>query len=637
MSKLFEPIKIGNLEIKNRLMMSAMGTSFLHSDGICNERLAAYLIERAKGGWGLIVTEMTKVSGDSQFPTMGMYNDEQVESFKPIIQEIHKYDTRIFCQLFHLGRRDLSLFRNGAAPIAPSAIAVAPNGEIPKEMSTSEVWEMIEKFALAALNAKRAGFDGVEVHCGHGWLLSSFLSPIYNKRTDEFSGSIAERAKIVIEIIKAIKEKCGKDFTTTIKLTTQEYVDGGLSIEEVKTMAWLFEKAGVDAIHCTQGIMLSSYTTNPPSCTPRAYYLENALAIKSVVNIPVMAVGRINDPDLAERILETTNIDMISMARASLADPELPNKVKEGRAEEIIRCVGCLQMCLGAEPGAGIGCALNPKTGKEYLLKKEKQESKKKVIVIGGGVSGCEAAIAAAENGHEVTLYEQDDKLGGQWLAARIPVGKEEFGSFLKWQKTRLKQLGVKVLLNTKFALDNIKGDKADVIIVACGGSPIIPGIEGINENIVVTANDLLLGKKVAGKQVVIIGGGLVGAELADHLSFYGSQVCIVEMADDIAKEVHPNVRVKLLERLSKRKVKVLVNSKAKEIKEGAVVIENKNGEIRELEADTIALAVGSRSNNELYEQLKLCDVDVKVVGDALSVKMGSKNILEGFWCGYEI
>jgi len=637
LNALFEPIKIGSLEIKNRLMLSAMGTKFLQADGICNDRLAQYLITRAKGGWGLIVTEMTRVSGDSHISVAGIYNEEQVKSFQPVVAEVHRYRARIFMQLFHPGRRDSRVLRDGEAPIAPSAIGIAPNSEIPREMTTAEVWQMVDAFANAAANAKKAGFDGVEIHCGHGWLLSAFLSPISNKRVDEFGGSIAGRSKLVIEIIKAIKKKCGCDFPVTMKLTVQEYVDGGLGLEEVKTMAWLFEKAGIDAIHCTQGIMLSNETTNPPSCTPRAFYLENALAIKSVVHVPVIAVGRINDPDLAERILETTEIDMISMARASLADPDFPRKVQENQTSDIIRCVGCLQMCLGAKPGAGIGCMLNPKTGKEYLYQQKQIAEAKKVAVIGGGVSGCAAAIAAAENGHHVTLYEQDSVLGGQWLAARVPVGKEEFGSFLQWQRQRLEKLGVKIFLNQMVTAELLLKQEFDVVIAATGGNPIIPPIKGATTDNVVMANDVLLGKKTVGKQVVVIGGGLVGTELADQIAFYGSQVCVVEMADAIAKDAVGNARTKLLERLAKRQVQVFTKTKVVEIVCGKVIAVDSDGTQIEIPADTIVMAVGSKPNNLLATQLKEHGSQVKVVGDAAKVKMGSENIAEGFIAGYEI
>lgn len=634
--KLFTPMKIGAMEIKNRLMMSAMDTYYVGSDGICNERMAQYLITRAKGGWGLIVTEMTRVSADSGMPILGMYNDAQEEAFKPVVAEIHKYGSKLLMQLVHPGRRETKATRTDAS-LAPSVIAVGPGTDLPREMTTEEVWVMIEQYISAAQRAQRAGFDGVEIHLGHAWLLSSFLSPISNKRLDEFGGSIAARAKIAVEIIKGIKARCGKDFVVTAKLSTQEYVDGGLGIEESKVMAWMFEKAGLDAIHCSQGIFLSNYKTNPPSCTPRGAYLENARAIKSVVHIPVIAVGRINDPDLAECILETTNLDMISMARASLADPDFPNKVQENRVDDIIRCVGCLQMCLGCDPKAGMSCMLNLMTGREWQYSGQKTKQRKKVYVAGGGVSGCEAAIAAAEKGHQVELFEASGQLGGQWLAARIPVGKEEFGAFLKWQKRRMEQLGVEVHLNTALTKAKVETAHPDAVLIATGAKPFVPPIKGV-ENGVLLANDVLLGQINVGKQVVVIGGGLVGAELADQLSFYGSDVTIIEMMDAVAKEAQKNVRHELLERLEKRHVRLLTGVKVVEIGDGFVTVENKDG-VQEtlLDVDSAVLAVGSRPVCALKEELQDYTGTVKVIGDTAKVKLGSDNITEAFLAGYTL
>lgn len=636
--KLFEPIQIGNMIVKNRLQLSPMGTHYVGVDGVCNERLAQYLIARARGGWGIIVTEMCRVSEDTNMTIIGMYNEAQVKAFKAVTKEIHRYGAKILVQLVHMGRRDTSVLRNGQLPLAATIIPVKPNGDLQHEMTTEEVWAMIKTYITAAENAKKAGFDGVELHCGHGWLLSSFLSPISNKRLDEFGGSIANRCKIVLEIIRGIKERCGKDFVVTVKHTTREYVDGGIDIEESKVMAWLMEKAGADAFHCTQGIMLSNYETNPPSCTPRAYYLENAKAIKSVVKVPVIALGRINDPDLAECILETTDLDMISMARASLADPDFPNKVKVGRTDDIIRCVGCLQMCLGAKPGAGIGCMLNPMTGREWKYLNKKAKIKRRVYVAGGGVSGCAAAIAAAQQGHQVVLYEQSKQLGGQWLAARIPVGKEEFGAFVKWQTRRLEQLGVKIKYNTPLTRYIVDCEKPDIVIIATGGTPLIPSIKGVNEENIVLANDILLGKKVAGEKVIIIGGGLVGAEVADQVAFYGSQVTIIEMKEQIAKEAQSNVRYRLLERLQKRNVTLLTNTKLIEVKDRAVILKKENGdELTITDIDTIIMAVGSSPNKALQEELIGCAAKVVVIGDAERIKLGSENITEAFITGYEI
>ncbi len=632
MKKVFEEVKIGSIILKNRLMVSAMDSNYIKSDGCATEQFEAYIAERAKGGWGLIVTEMCNVMGDSKKPVVGLYNDMQVESYKKITAQVHDFGSKIFVQLFHPGRRDSTANRGGIAPLAPSAIA-APGGDIPHEMTIPEIEALVEAFGDAAVRAKKAGFDGVEIHCGHGWLLSAFLSPISNRRTDIYGGSTARRTKVVVDIIHNIKEKVGNDYPVTMKFSVAEYLPGGMTLAEAKVMAKIFEKAGIDAIHCTQGMFLAGHIANPPAIVPKANYIENAKAIKSVVSIPVIAVGRLNDPQIITEIIEDSDIDVIAMGRGSLADPYFPIKMQEGREDDIVRCVGCSQGCIGAATeGKPISCLANPLCGREWLYAgKEKTKNKKKVYIAGGGVSGCMAAITAAENGHDVTLFEKETILGGQWRAAIVPVGKEEFSSLLIWQRHRLDQLGVKVQLNQALTGKIVKQEKPDVVLVATGGVPFIPPIKGINSSYVVTAVDVLLGRKNVGKKVLVIGGGLVGAEVAEHLALYHSQVTIVEMGEELAVDAVSNVKFYLMENLKKAQVNTLTSAKVVEIAENKVILQQDGAEQILEGYDTIVLAAGTKSENSLLTELSELEIPVIAIGDAAKTKDGLANILEGF------
>lgn len=403
--------------------------------------------------------------------------------------------------------------------------------ETPRELTVEEIHQLVEQFGDCARRAQQAGFDGVEVHGAHGYLVGAFASPFANKRCDEYGGTIQNRARFAVEIIRNIKQKCGADFPVLYRMSAVEYVPGGLEIEEAKVLARMVEEAGADCIHCSQGVYASTQHIIPPSVVARGAYVQNAAAIKSAVHIPVIAVGRINDIQVAESILQSGQADLVTMARASLADPEMPKKIQEGREDEVLRCIGCLQGCAG-ENGKGhcVRCLVNPLTGMEDVYDFSPAKERKRVLVIGGGVSGCEAAIAAAQRGHRVTLLEKSGQLGGQWIPASMPVGKSEFTSLLLWQKTMLEKLHIQVLLNTQADGELIRLYEPDAVVVATGSKPFVPGfLKGADQDFVVNAHDVLLGKVEVQGKVVVVGGGLVGAETADTLS-QSCQVSVIEM-----------------------------------------------------------------------------------------------------------
>ena len=636
--KVFEPLRLGNLVLKNRMVVSAMVTNYCTPDGMATEKYIAYHEHKAKGGWGLIITEdyaVTKTAGGfKNLP--GLWEDAQIESHRELTKRVHKAGGTIAAQIYHAGRETSSEV-TGEQPVGPSAVREPSMPETPRELTIDEIHELVEQFGDCARRAKEAGFDAVEVHGAHGYLVGAFASPFSNKRSDEYGGTIRNRARFGMEIIRNIKEKCGEDYPVIYRISSVEYVPGGLEIEESKVIARLMEEAGADCIHCSQGVYISTHTIIPPAVFPRAGYVENAAEMKKAVKIPVIAVGRINDVSIAESVLEAGKADLVTMARASLADPDMPKKVQEGRVDDVIHCIGCVQGCAG-ESGKGncVRCLVNPLTGMEDEYDMSSDETSKNVLVIGGGVSGCEAAIVASLKGHKVTLIEKSNCLGGQWRPASVPIGKGEFTSFLYWQKKMLEKMQVQVLLNTTADKELIQLYKPDTLILATGSIPFVPPIQGADQEFVVTAHEILLGTKEAGNKVVVIGGGLVGAETADMLGAQCEQVSIVEMLPQIMKDGEASPTKYMKERFAENQVNIYTSTKVKEIGDQTVICE-KDGKEIVLEADTVVMAVGVRQNRVLLDDIEKMNCKVIKVGDANGVKNGYLGIREGFEAGLDI
>lgn len=634
--KVLEPLKLKGLELKNRMVVSAMVTNYCTEDGKATEKFIAYHEHKAKGGWGLIITEDYAVTpaagGFRKLP--GLWEDAQIESHKELTRRVHEAGGTIAAQIYHAGRETSSRV-TGEQPVAPSAVREPSMPETPRELSIEEIHELVERFGDCARRAKEAGFDAVEVHGAHGYLVGAFASPFSNKRSDEYGGTVRNRARFGMEIIRNIKEKCGEDYPVIYRISSVEYVPGGLEIEESKVIARLMEEAGADCIHCSQGVYASTHTIIPPAVFPRAGYVDHAAEMKKAVSVPVIAVGRINDVEIAESVLQSGKADLVTMARASLADPDMPKKVMEGRSDEVLRCIGCLQGC-ASESGRGncVRCLVNPLTGMEDAYDMTPARKPKKVLVIGGGVSGCEAAIAAAWKGHKVTLIEKSGRLGGQWIPASVPIGKGEFTSFLVWQKMMLKKMQVQVLLNTEADAELIQLYAPDTVILATGSRPFVPPIKGADQEFVVTAHEILLGEKEAGKQVVVIGGGLVGAETADMLAYQCSQVTIVEMLPQIMKDGEASPAKYMRERFAANHVQIYTSTKVKEIGNHTVVVERDGEEVVIAPVDTVVLAAGVRADQTLTAHEGEFSCKVMKVGDANGVKNGYLGIREGFEAG---
>lgn len=631
---LLSPIRIGTMEVKNRFVVPPMATGLADPDGNPTEKHVTYWGARAKGGYGLLIVEATAVDPlgkGSPWDEPGIWDDKFIPKWKRVVEEVHKYGVKVALQLHHAGRQTTRNKINGQ-PVAPSAIPCPIGKEMPRELTTEEVYELIEKFGDAARRARDAGFDAVEVHGAHGYLIAQFMSPYTNKRIDEFGGDFMSRMKFPIEIIRSIRRKVGRDYPVIFRLSGDELVAGGRNVDDSRGVAQVMEKVGVDAIHVSAGVYASAFYIIAPSAVPPAFNVYAAEEIKKAVGIPVIAVGRINDPVLAENILETGKADMVALGRASLADPEFPNKVAAGAIEEISPCIGCMQACAGYlfDPGQPhISCLVNPFTCREDELKMEKVDNPKKVMVVGGGPGGLEAAWILAKRGHHVTLYEKENVLGGQYRIGAIPPTKQDISRAIKYYITMGKKYGVSYKLGVEVTEELIDKEKPDTVILATGGVPLIPDIKGIDNPRFVKAVEVLEGKKQVGRNVLVVGGGMVGAETADFLGEHFRKVTIIEMLPEIARDEQDAVRHFLMERLNKYGVRVLTNATVKEFLDDGVVYEKDGKEEKLTGFDTVVLAMGATSYNPLEERINGKVREVYAIGDAVRARKALEAIEE--------
>ena len=630
----FTPYVLKGKTVKNRFTVPAMVANYCTEDGFATERYIAYHEEKAKGDWGLIITEDYAIDplGKGFSYVAGLWKDEQIEGHTELTKRVKKHGATIIAQIYHAGRQtNEGVIKD--IPVAPSPLQCPFSPNIPRELTIPEIMDIVEKFADTAFRAQVCGFDGIEIHGGHGYLVAEFMSPYSNKRTDEYGGNLQGRMKFPVEVVHAIREKCGDDFIIGFRISADEFIEGGRTIEDTKGIVKILEKAGVDLVHVSAGVYASADAVVPSYYTRHGWITDFAAQVKGICNIPVISVGRINDPYVADSVIQSGKADFVSMGRASLIDPAMPLKAKEGRIDDIRQCIGCNHGCLGILFSDNpIKCVLNPELGNEYKNEVKATQAPKKIAVVGAGPAGCEAAIYAAKRGHQVTVFEKEARAGGQLYVAAIPPAKGEITAFIQWQQNALKELNVFVLYNTEATPELLGEGQFDEIIVATGASPVVPSIKGATLPHVVTANDLLTGKCSVGLNVAVIGGGQVGAETASHLGAMLKGVTLIEMLPGIALEEAMAPRIHLLKALEGRKVNIMVNTTVEVIKESSVVV--KTGEVvSEIPADSVVLATGSKSDNALAKTLEAKGFSVKVIGDALEVD----NVLAATGQGYQV
>jgi 2,4-dienoyl-CoA reductase-like NADH-dependent reductase (Old Yellow Enzyme family)/thioredoxin reductase len=620
MAKLFEPVKIGSMELRNRLVMPPMGTNFAAEDGSVTQRQIDYYRERARGGVGLVIVEGAYVHplGKGSNLQTSLAKDDKIPGLRKLAKAIQAEGAKAAIQLFHAGRQVSSMI-TGTQPVSASNVPCQLVKETPRPLKIVEVKETINAFGDAAGRIKEAGFDAVEIHAAHGYLINQFLSPLTNLRRDRYGEDFEGRTRFLLEIIQNIEEKVGVDFPIICRMNGDDYFQGGITLPEATRIAEMVEEAGVDAIHVSGGIYDSENgESTAPMWIPRGFMVPLAQKIKKAVNIPVIAVGRINDVKLAEEIVKKGQADLVSMGRALLTDPELPKKAMEDRLEEIRPCIACNEGCMNNLLFLkSVTCILNAAVGKEEEFRIQPAKEPKKVLVIGGGVGGMEFARVAALRGHHVSLYEKSDELGGQILLSSVPSYKYELKRIVPYFKHELERLGVDVHLGEEISTSKIDDLTPDVVCIATGSSTVLPKIPGIEGDNVVLATDVLAGKSGVGKTVVILGGGEIGMETGYHLAEKGKKVTLLEQMKRVATAMIPAFNAYVRHKFTGFGGKIITQAKVVEVTPEGAVYEKEGQRILE-KADTVVVALGTVPNADLLKSSEEKVQEIYAVGDAI-------------------
>ena len=576
--KLFEKGKIGKLTIKNRIVMPPMGTGFAAASGEAYEEITRYYEERAKGGVGLIITEVCRVdelSGVAQPCQLRATDMDVIPSFTRMVDRVHAYGTKMFMQLHHPGNEAFPITLHGNPVIGPSPVMCKTVGVVPKEMTTAEVEAMVKCFIKGAVIAKTAGFDGVEVHAAHGYLVNQFMSPHTNHRTDKYGGDFFNRMRFATEIIVGIRFACGADFPISVRMDGTDFWDDGMDEKECQHIARYLESIGVASLNISSGSYESGWSIIEPYTFKEGWKKHLAKGIKESVHIPVIAVNTVKHPAFAEQLLEEGVSDFVGIGRGNLCDPEFANKAKRGDDARIRKCIGCLNCFKQSGVGRAIECAVNPLLGRETyrgddkLIKDGNQQT---VAVIGAGPAGLQAAIVLAKRGYKPVVFEKSDSIGGSMKLASQPPCKEMIGEFIDTLKLEAEDLGVEIRLNTPGTVEAAKAIGAVGAIVAAGGTKICPPVPGIEKAV---SYEQVLTKDVefTGKKIAVIGGGLTGLETAEYLAAKGNEVTVIEMAPAVGTAMYRSVTAAVVGNIEKDGGHIMTSHMFKGVKDGAVVV----------------------------------------------------------------
>ncbi len=630
---LFEPGLIGTMTLKNRLIMPPISTNLAGEDGTVTDELIFHYAERAKGGVGLITVENVCIDhplGRHGAAQPRIDDDAFIPGLRRLTDAVHEAGALIAVELTHPGMNADLRFTEGQTPIAPSAVPRSKDGLIPRTLSREEVMDVVGKYAEAARRAKRAGFDAVELQACHGLLINQFLSPLTNRRQDDYGGNRENRLRFLLEIVEGIKLYLG-DFPVMVRLVAEDLLEGGITLEDGQWFAHRLEEAGADAIHPDFG-MGGKEKRLEPMPYPQGWRAYLAEGIKRAVNIPVIAVGVIREPEVAEGILQAGKADFVALGRALIADPEWPTKALAGEEKSVRKCIGCNECVVARHvEDAPLRCTLNPAVGKGSDFSRIGQAKvRKRVLVIGGGPAGMEAARVAALRGHQVALYEKENRLGGALNIASVPPGKEKLDWVMEYYAHELPRLGVELHLGEMVDAGMVRALRPDVVIIATGSEPAVPDVPGVDGPNVVVAQTLLAERmRFAGERIAVIGGGMLGLETAEYLAVQGNAVTILKRYKTIGHRLEPLYRDYLLRKLREEGVEIITEVEVEEITGSGVVVRNEQRRRKLIPADRVVMARGARPLAKLAQELE--DLHPVVIGDARYPRKLIDAIREGF------
>ena len=652
---LFQTQMIGNVRLKNRIAMAPMGVEYMtEPDGTLNRRVVEYYLERARGGVGMLICSVFKVEN----------RIEQLEESTPMIKEAslnylgelcdaaHSLGSKIFVQLSAgFGRVTFPSVLRGPCRSPSANTNFWDPSLLCKPLSVNEIGEIVKAMGESARLLALAGVDGIELHGHEGYLLDEFTSSLWNKRKDHYGGSLENRLRFSIECLREIRKNSGNSLAVVYRfglkhylkspdqgaLPGEQYEEAGRDVEEGLMMAQKLEEAGFDALHVDAGCYESHYWPHPPIYQKHGCMVDMAKKVKEMVSIPVIAVGRLDDAEIARKTIEDDSADIVAIGRGLLADPLWANKLKYGDKTDIKPCIGCYEGCFEAYSRfKSISCAVNPASGRESAYRLTHADKIQNITVIGGGVAGMEAARIAALRGHKVTLYEKTDALGGIARQAAIPDFKEDIVRLLSWYKRELKKLDIIVKMEHPVNAETLNHENSDIILMATGASPIIPGIKGAEGESVCTVVDLLKSKRVPGKRTIIIGGGLTGCEAALWLNNRGKNVVLIEMCSELmtgGAKVPFQVRRMTLDLIAQSKVEVLTGCRVIQLsREGARIV-YPDGSISDIQGDTVAFSIGMKSHSDLFDELEKSKIPTYKIGDCRT----PRNIMNAIWDANEI
>jgi len=635
---LFSPFRFKGLTLKNRIVLPALASFMLEDDGSITDKTVNHYRLRAAGGPAMVITEACAVSREGIVSSHQacIYDDRFIKGLSKIARAIKSQDAIPAIQLQHAGRQT-SIRVIKQKPYAPSPLRCPTIMGDVEPLTIDGIRLLITKFGDAAVRAREAGFELIEVHGAHGYLINQFLSGFSNIREDEYGGDTDGRTRFARNVVQEIRKRIGNDFPLSFKISAQEFIPGGLAVEESIRIIEILVNAGIDIVQVSAGNDATPEWICQPGFMKKACLADSAEKIRKAVDIPVMTVGRINDPLIANEIIKTQKADLVCMGRGLMADPQMPQKAKQGRFYDIRPCIACNTCMESIFKKGHIQCMVNPALGREKEMEILPAKTPKKIMVIGGGPGGLNAAWVMAKRGHHVHLFERDSQLGGQFKLGGVVTFKKEILNFIGFLERQVERFKVQCHLNSKVTPDTIKQIKPDVVLLATGAIPAFPSVEGIENKIVFTIDDILCSDKSIPQKTVVIGGGAAGCEIAFHLCENGSSVAIVEILPEIGGGLETMTKKILLKDFKENNVRIITESKLFKVKDNGIVVIDKNKNKIFIETQRVVIAIGYQSDNRLYDQIKSSGYEIHRIGDCLEARSAKEAIYEGMVLGCSI